>query len=468
MMLLRDMTVLARRSELLEGVNFVFVPIFSVDAHERRSPTSRMNQRGPEVQGWRTNARNLNLNRDYVKAESVEMQHMLRALQDYAPDLYLDLHVTDGADYQYDLTYGFNGTHGWSPAISVWLTETWRPSVDRALEEMGHIPGPLIFAVDSFDMSAGIYDWTAGPRFSTGYGDARHLPTVLLENHSLKPYPQRVLGTYVFLAATLRVVADEAASLRKAIDADRSARLEEVHLGYRVPSEGASPTMRFKAVSSEVEISPVTGQPSVRWTGQPYELELPIVGNRERTLQVSRPSEYVIPAAWAGLASMLERHGIRTERVETGTWLEVERYRLPDAEITGDPFEGKVRVSCGEPVIERERVWFHAGAVRVPTDQPLGTLAMLMLEPQSDDSLFQWGYLLEILQRTEYFEAYVMEPMARQMMTEDPELARAFEQKLRSDSEFAGNARARLEWFYERTPFYDQEWKLYPVARSID
>ena len=148
MMLLRDMTVKGTRKDLLDGANFVFVPIFSVDAHERRGEYNRINQRGPAVQGWRTTARNLNLNRDYTKIDTVEMRHMLRFLHAIDPDLYLDLHVTDGADYAYDITYGFTGTHGWSPAISTWLSTKLQPGVDTMLDEMGHIPGPLIFTVD--------------------------------------------------------------------------------------------------------------------------------------------------------------------------------------------------------------------------------------------------------------------------------------------------------------------------------
>jgi murein tripeptide amidase MpaA len=148
MMLLRDMTVRGKKRELLDTANLLFVPIFSVDGHERFSPYGRINQRGPAETGWRTNTRNLNLNRDYTKMDSPEMQAMIRALNEWEPDLYFDIHVTDGADYQYDITFGYAGKHGYSPAIASWLDEIWSPAVHRDLEAMGHIPGPLIFAVN--------------------------------------------------------------------------------------------------------------------------------------------------------------------------------------------------------------------------------------------------------------------------------------------------------------------------------
>src|SRR5438105_13863233 len=157
--------------------------------------------------GRRTNAKNLNLNRDYAKVDSGEMEAMIAAFNTWQPDLYLDLHVTDGADFQYDVTFGFNGEGGHSPAIASWLAKTFTPAVTQDLIAMGHIPGPVDVAnwIDSFDLSKGIKGWMADPRFSNGYGDVRHLPTILVENHSLKPYDQRVLGTYVFLESALRV-----------------------------------------------------------------------------------------------------------------------------------------------------------------------------------------------------------------------------------------------------------------------
>ena len=465
-MLLRDMTVRGTQRALLDRVNFVFVPIFSVDAHERRSAHNRMNQHGPTIQGWRSNAQNLNLNRDYAKAQSLEMQHMLRALDAYDPDLYLDLHVTDGADYQYDITYGATGPHGWSPAINTWLGDAYREAVDLALEQNGHVPGPLVFTVDNADITKGIYDWTAGPRFSNGYGDACHLPTVLVENHSLKPYRQRVLGTYVLLEASLRVVADHYDELRAAIASDRSARPDSLHLDYRRSTEPPA-TIDFLAIRSVVEHSEITGQPQVRYTGEPFTVQVPVITNAERTTFVTRPAAYWIPAEWNEFAELLEVHGIDFERVEAPRTLEVERYRLPDAALEANAFEGRVRVRPGEPVVERGAASFGAGSLRVPTDQDRGTLAMLLLEPQSTDSLFQWGFLLGILQRTEYFESYMMEPMARAMLENDPVLAAQFAERLGDDAEFAADARARLEFFYERTPYYDRNWKLHPIAREL-
>src|SRR5262249_16400839 len=246
LMLLRDLTVGKTKLDILDEANFLFIPIYNVDGQEGCAATSRINQRGPAETGWRTTARNLNLNRDYTKLDAPETRMLVKALNDWAPDLYLDLHVTDGADYQYDITFGHND-QAWSPAIGRWLTETLAPALTRDLETMGHIPGPLIQVADDRNPGKGILGWRAGPRYSNGYGDARHLPSVLVENHSLKPYRQRVLGTYVLLESALRTLGKQAAGLRQAVAADEARRSAEIPLEWKT-AEAPTRTIELKGV----------------------------------------------------------------------------------------------------------------------------------------------------------------------------------------------------------------------------
>ena len=470
LMLLRDMTVRGTKGGLLDKANFLFVPILSVDGHERFSAYSRVNQRGPVEMGWRTNRRNLNLNRDFAKLETNELRALVRTINEWQPDLYFDLHVTDGQDYQYDITFGYNAPYAWSPSIARWLDTVLRPAVDRDLTAMDHIPGPLTFGANGRDMLGGNVQWTAPPRFSNGWGDARHLPTVLVENHSLKPYDQRVLGTYLFLETGLKVLGRDYESLRRATTEDRDRRDATVPLGFLADPNATPANVPFEGVRSELYLSPISGAMTVRWTGEAIEQDLPLVKFDQPTTRVRRPSSYYIPAAWSHIAGILERQGIALESIEETTTVTVEMYRLPDAALnaSGSPFEGRTLYTPGEPAPERRELLLHPGSFRVSTEQDLSTLIVLLLEPQSGDSLFQWGYFGEILQRTEYVEAYVMEPMARAMLEADPQLREAFEAKLLADSEFAGSARARLQWFYEKTPFFDEEHRLYPIGRSLD
>jgi hypothetical protein len=461
LMLLRDVLATKTRAALLDQASLLFVPVFNVDGHERFGPAQRVNQRGPAEMGWRTNAQNLNLNRDYAKADTPEMRAMLRALGEWAPDLYVDVHVTDGADYQYDVTYGWDQGENHSPAITRWLDSTLRPDVDRELEAMGHVPGPLVQVNDALDPGKGFVDWIADPRFSNGYGDARHLPTILVENHSLKPYRQRVLGAYVFLQACIRALAAGRSGLAQAVAADVARRPGRVPLAWRTGE--AKSEFLFRAVEWRVLDAPASGGKRIEYLGRPKTITVPRAG-MVPAVSVPRPRAYWIPAAWREVIERLKLHGIRLELTAEARHVEVERYRVAEPRL-GAPFEGRVPVTA-RVEIERVSESFAPGSARVATDQPLGDLAALLLEPQSPDSFFQWGFFHAVLQPTEYVEDYVMEPLGERMLAEDPALRAEFESKLQTEADFAASPEARLRWLYRRSPYADARWLVYPVCRE--
>jgi len=463
LMLLRDIG-LRGKAGLLDHANFLFVPIFNADGHERNSEWNRPNQRGPIHQGWRTTAQNLNLNRDYMKADAPEMRAMLRLLNAWQPALYLDLHVTDGIDYAYDITYGYNGYDGaasWSPHIAKWLDQTFRPVTATALKRAGHIPGGLIDGLNSRDIAEGIERGTFDSRYSHGYGDLRHLPSVLVENHSLKPYRQRVLGTYVLLEATLQTVGEHAADLQVAIAADRASRAATLPANW---TSGGNPTNEdFSGIAHESYFSPASGTSEVRWLGQPQFFPRLAVQGFRPGIVLARPKAYWVPVTKPEVIERLRLHGVEMETIETARTVAVEMYRLVEPKPAKEPFEGRFALKTGvKPESHSET--FSAGSVRVPTDQPLGDLAIMLLEPACADSLLAWGFFSEILQRTEYMEGYVVAPMAEKMLAEDPKLKEEFEAKLTRDPNFATNPTARLQWFYQRSKFYDDRYLLYPVG----
>jgi murein tripeptide amidase MpaA len=468
MMLLRDMAF-GDKGDLLDRVNLILIPILSVDGHERAGAYSRPNQRGPRIQGWRNTATNQNLNRDYVKLDQVEMQAVRGLVLKYSPDLYVDIHVTDGMDYQYDITYGFNGEDGvWSrsPAIAAWLDATLKPGINAALEAQGHIPGELVFGIDEANPRAGLSDGGLGERFSNGWGSAAHVPAILIENHSLKPYEQRVLGTYVFLEESMRLLAAHGTELRAAVTADRALRPAEIPANF-VPEAQPSTTRAFKGITYEMYDSPASGQPVVRWLGRPDpELwALPFYGSKP-SLILQRPVAYWIPAYRSDLIERLRLQGVQMETLTAPRTVAVDMLRLVDPRLATVANEGHVQASVATVNAERrERTW-PVGSVRVPTDQPLGDIVVLLLEPQSSESFFAWGMVTEVLTRVEYIEPYAIAPLAEAMLAADPALKAEFEAKLAADPAFAADGNARLEWFYQRTPFADDHYRLYPIGRE--
>ena len=468
LMLLRDLAF-GGKSMLLDGANLLFVPIFNADGHERSSEWSRPNQRGPVRQGWRTTAQNLNLNRDYVKADAPEMRALLGLINTWQPSLYYDIHVTDGLDYRYDITYsyeGFDGDFAHSPQIASWLDTVLHPAVAAALTAQGHTP--LNFYVsprDNHDLTKGLEIGHSPPRFSTGYGDFRHLPTALIETHSLKPYRQRVLGTYVLLAATLEALGREGKKLHDAIAADQARRPAELPLTW--VAGGRQRAIDFLGVDFELYASAASGTQEVRWLGRPKMFpQLPLFSDKPGIV-VQRPTAYWVPVTKPDVIDRLKLHGIRVELLTAAKSAEVTLYRLVDPQsLTGEgthPFESRATLKY-KVTPERRTEHFPTGSVRVPTDQPLGDLAIALLQPESPDSLLAWGFFPEILQRTEYIEGYVLAPLAEKMLADDPQLKAEFEAKVAVDAAFAKNPRARLQWFYARTKFYDERFLLYPVG----
>ncbi|HJT16982.1 MAG TPA: M14 family metallopeptidase [Thermoanaerobaculia bacterium] len=461
LMLLRDLTVDNRWRSLLDRANLLFIPILNVDGHERASEFNRMNQRGPDVTGWRTNARNLNLNRDFTKLDTPEVRAVVAALDQWKPDLYMDIHVSDGSDYQYDITYGWDEA-GYSPNAVRWLRSTLAPQVNSALRAMGHIPGPLI----SDDLSKGLTMAYLPPRFANGYGDARHIPSILVETHSLKPYDQRVLGTLVLLQSVLQIVGGEGPSLKRAAMSDSELRTDPVPMLFKVPDGSAEPEMiDLQLVESHTIPSQISGTTRIEYTGKPVTVRRAVYHQTEIAASVPRAKAYWIPPAWSDIVDRLKMHGVEVERISDARDVDVDMYRLRDPKFDAEPFEGHVRVSA-TPVVEHRRRHFLAGSFRVSTDQPLGDLVTLLLEPASADSFLQWGFFHSIFQRTEYGEAYVIEPMAEQMLASDPALKAEFEKRLATDEAFRDNPDARLDFFYSRSPYADPEWRLYPIARE--
>lgn len=466
LMLLRDMAFAdAPRAALLERATLLFVPILNVDGHERVTERSRINQRGPDNAGWRTNARNLNLNRDYTKLDTPEVRAVVGALQSWGADLYFDLHVTDGGDHAYDITFGSLGGHGHSPAIDGWMSGTLGAGLIRDLAAAGHEPGPLYVAnwVDNRDPSQGFRDYPASARLSHPYGDARHLGALLVENHSLKPYDRRVLGTHVLLESALRTLGERGAALKEATAADRARRLAEVPVQWK-PAP-APVEVEAKLIGWRHEPSAATGGTKLVYTGELVTRKLPLYPADALAVAVPRPRAYWLGPQWSDAIERLRLHGIALETLTAPRELEVEICRLEGVEV-GVHNEGRTGLDKAGCRWQATKRTFPAGSVRVATDQPLGALAVVLLDPLSPESFLRWGFFNSVLQRTEYVEEYVMAPLGDRMLERDPALRAEFEAALVADPKLAADGDARLRWLYARTPWTDPTWRLAPVARE--
>jgi hypothetical protein len=467
MALLRDLTVAGKHRGLLDDTVLLFIPIFSVDGHERFGPYNRINQNGPAEMGWRGTAQRINLNRDYVKADAPEMRAWLALWNAWRPDLLVDVHTTDGADYAYDLTWFIDQWDNQHPAIRAWQKDAILGRVFAATAKRRHRLAPYVNLVDQADPTKGIANGFGGPRFSTGYAAVRHRPALLVETHMLKDYATRVRASYDILLEILRELDRHPAALAKAIaaaDADTVARgAAEVVLALDTPK--TSVPFRYETYAWTVEQSDVSGLPWIRYDPKrPKTIEVPFYRELVPSVRVRAPAAYAIPPAWTAAIERVRLHGLRHVVLEKSMTVAAEAYRLTAPTWAATPFEGRVGVTGYELAREPRQAALPAGTVIVPLDQPDADLAMTMFEPDAPDSLLRWGFFNLIFERREYADERVAEQVARDLLARNPALQAEFQERLK-DPAFAANGHARLQWFVDRSAWNEWDVGLYPILR---
>lgn len=471
LMLLRDIALRGRHPDLLRGVTILFIPILNVDGHERFGPHSRINQNGPREMGWRATAQGLNLNRDHLKADAPEMRAWLRLFIAWLPDFLVDVHVTDGADYQYTLTYSLEVYGNLDPGLTAWARGVFLPGLAGPLAQAGHPLAPYVWFRDWHDPRSGLVVGAASPRLSTGYAAVQNRPALLVETHMLKDYRTRVEATYELLRHTLAVLERESARLAclTAVADSLTASPAFAHepLALRFSAGPDSSLAEFLGFDYDIVTSDLTGGPWVRYGKRPRTWLLPLFDDVQPTLAVIPPAAYIIPPEWQEVIGRLIAHGVRVRRLEEPVTLPVQSYRFRAVQWRERPYEGRHPLTFQVEEIAETRT-FPAGSAVVQTAQRAGRVAVHALEPQGPDSFVHWGFFDPIFEQKEYAEAYVMEGMAREMLAADPELRREFEERRAADPVFAGSQAAVLDWFFRRTPYWDDRLNVYPVGRIVD
>lgn len=465
LMLLRDIAIRGK-DKLLDQVDLVFVPVYNIDGHERMSRWNFPALRGPVEKGYVGNARNINLNRDYAKADAPETRAMIALLRKLDPILYIDCHVSDGFDMQYDTTFTYAGwgTYAYHRSSADWLMTRFGPKVTDALEAAGHVPTIYPSPIDVRTPEKGIRYAPEGPRYSTGYGDFIGVPTVLVENHMLKPYRQRVLGTYVLLEAALKLAAQDKDRIVAAKTQDRSSRPADMLVRWKPAEQPIGWVENFKGVAFETYRSPATGRLEQRWTGKPVTWRMPIIG-QDPVETVKLPKAWWVPREQVEVIDRLRLHGIRFETISAPRALTLDRVRLLDAKVQRAQ-DGRLPLKASfqhESISET----LPPGTIRVPSDQPLGLLAAALLEPEAPDSFLGWGFFPEMLSRPAGAEAFVLAPMVDALLAGNADVKAAFEAKLAAEPEFAGDGQARLEWLTAHLPERDPYALIYPVRREL-
>lgn len=469
-LLIRDMIIHGKNQELLDKITILFIPIFNVDGYDRFGPYNRINQNGPKEMGWRTTAQNLNLNRDHIKADAPEMQAWLKLFNKWMPHFFIDCHTTNGADYQYALTYMLE-THGnMEEDLTRWQTNVYEPEVSKKMEASGFPIFRYLQFRQWHDPRSGLRSGAAPGMLSQGYTALLNRPGLLIETHMLKDYKTRVDATYEMIVHTLHLLNREGQSLTDIIDeadaftASSEFRKEPFPLGFTI-SQADSVMVDFLGVEYDIETSPLTGGPWFKYyPDKPVTYSLPLFNHNVPSATAMLPEAYIIPAEWQEVIHRIKCHGIEMQRVDEPAQMVVEAYRFENPNFRNAPNEGRHMVSAEVIPFTEERT-FQPGSVIIPVNQPKARLIARMLEPGSSDSFLQWGFFNAIFEQKEYGETYVMEPLARQMLLEDENLRAEFEEMKANNPELFSSQWAMLNWFYTKTPWWDQKKNVYPVGR---
>ena len=480
--LLRNSSAIA----LLERIAVLFVPAFNTDGHERVGRWNRPNQSGPVETGWRTTAQNINLNRDYMKADTPEMRAMLRLIDAWDPLVCADLHVTDGADFEPDISLQVEPLNQGDATLKV-SGRQMRDALIARLTEVGFQALDFYPDLASTDDPASGFALTVySPRFSTGYFPQRNRFTVLVETHSWKAYAHRVRVMRNTITSLAELIGAHGRNwLELAHQADQAAMKlggTEIPLDFtsswREPAQagGAIPdrdapearVIEFRGYAYTRAPSPISGGLVTTYDPKtPQIWRVPLRDQVEVAISATVPlGGYVVPAAFAAdIAPRLDAHGVAFARLRgAGDEIKAKAFRATEVTFSAAPFEGRMRAHL-TGAWHAEMYRSQEGALFVPMAQPLARLVVALFEPRAPDSFAAWGLFNACFEQKEHMEPYVAEQIARDMIDQDPRLAAEFWSRCEHDAKFAASPVARLEFFLRRHASWDTRYNLYPVLR---
>jgi hypothetical protein len=466
MLLLRDLV--AGKVKLADNVALAVIPLYNIGGALNRGSFSRVNQDGPVAYGFRGNAQNLDLNRDFTKNDSRNARSFAKIFHWVDPVLQIDNHVSDGADYQYTMTLLATQWNKLGGEVGAYLHDVFQPMLFAEMEKKGWPMTPYVdFEEGNPDRGwEGFYD---EPRYSSGYAALFHTMAFMPETHMLKPFKDRVRSTYALMQTMIGTVSAHAGELLAhrshdiAADGD-SARLS---LDWKVDTTRWD-TLNFRGYLAVEKTSGVTGLPRMYYDHhQPFEKKVRFYDYFVSDAAASVPAAYLVPQGWHDVVDLLQLNGVHMRRLTADSTVAVEVYHIADYKSAGRAYEKHHKNTAVRVTASRDTVRLRRGDYVVPTDQAARRFLVEMLEPTGEDSYFAWNFFDAILQQKEGYSAYRWEDVAEQWLKDHPALREDLEAKRKADPAFAKDARAQLNFVYRHSPYYEPEHLRYPVYRVL-
>lgn len=464
MMLMRD---LAQDSlPIPENTVIAAIAIYNVGGALNRNSSSRVNQNGPLEYGFRGNARNFDLNRDFTKADTKNTRTFYEIFHLTHPDVFVGTHVSNGADYQYTLTHLFTQHNKLGGPLGNYLHKSFMPQLEASLSEKNWGVTPYV-NVFNRKPDSGFAQFMDSPRYSSGYTTLWNTLGMMVETHMLKPYKQRVWATYDFLLSVVELMEKEGVKIER-LRKENAKVFQEMKmypLNYVVDSSKVS-SLNFKGYEAETVKSKVTGFPRLKYNRKkPFTKKIDYYDQYRPSDSIIVPEAYIVPQAWWKVIDRLKWNHIEMEPLKKDTLLKVEVYRIEDFKTSKRAYEGHYPHYDTKVSVSTKKIQFRKGDFIVKTDQPGMRYLIETLEPIAKDSFFNWNFFDSVLQQKEHFSPYVFEDLAHKFLLEHPEIKQEFEKKKSTDSDFARNWYAQLNWIYQQSPHYEKEHLRYPIFR---
>lgn len=467
MMLYRDLAT--GRLAAPKNTVIVNIPIYNIGGALNRSSHSRANQNGPESYGFRGNERNYDLNRDFLKSDTRNARSFAQIFHTVSPDVFIDNHVSNGADYQYTFTYIATHHQKLGGELGTYYKDEMLPQILAAMKAKGIEATPYVNVHDTKPDAAGFEQFMDSPRYSTGFASMFNVPGSMPETHMLKDYASRVKVTYEHMAESLKYI-DSNHNRIKLLRLDNLDNYKPgIHytLQWEIDSTQVTP-LPFLGYQGDYKTSEVTGKQRLFYDRKkPFSKMVPYYQSYKPVTEVTIPQAYIIPKSWWNAIELLKVNNIAMEPLAKDTEIEVESYRITGYETSRSAYEGHYPHNSIAVETTTRKVLFYKGDFVINTQQPGVKYLLETLEPQGADSYFAWNFFDAILQQKEYFSDYVFEDTAAELLKTDKTLKAAFEKKKQEDKAFADNADAQLDWIYRQSVYYEKTHLQYPVYRKM-
>lgn len=466
MLLFRDLAL--KNMEAPKNTVVVTIPVYNVGGALNRNSTSRANQNGPTSYGFRGNAKNYDLNRDFIKVDTKNAHTFSKIFHLIKPDIFIDNHVSNGADYQYTLTHLFTQHNKLGGALGQYLHQEMVPALENSLREADWDITPYVNVFNQVP-EKGFSQFMDYPRYSTGYTTLWNTLGLMVETHMLKSYKQRVEGVYALMTTILDISEKDYRKIKKLRENAFEAYLEKQHYPLQWAIDTTKSTiLEFKGYEADELKSEITGLPRLKYDrNRPFTKAVAYQNFFKPIHEVEIPKAYVIKKGWDRIIALLSVNQISFKTLKQDTSIAVEAYKIEHYSTAINPYEGHYPHYNTKVGRSNQKVNFTAGDILVPTNQKGLRYLLETLEPEATDSFFNWNYFDAILQQKEGFSPYVFEDIALEILQDSLEMKAQFLLKKEMDSIFAGDWYAQLDWIYKRSKYYEQEHLQYPIYRIL-